>query len=140
MKYNLLSSAPFHRDTGIAIVRIVVGLFMIYHGWEVFDQQKMLGYAGWENFKKLPAPLLVVYFGKASELVAGLLLFAGFLTRLGCVILAASMLFIIFFIGHGQVWYDDQHPFLFVLLAMVFFFTGPGKWSVDGQLFSKAKK
>ncbi len=40
-----------------------------------------------------------------------------------------------FFVGHGKIWYEDQHPFLFVLLAFVFFFIGGGKWSVDYLLF-----
>jgi putative oxidoreductase len=40
-------------------------------------------------------------------------------------------------VGHGKVWYDDQNPFLFVLLGLIFIFTGPGNWSIDGLLFGK---
>jgi uncharacterized membrane protein YphA (DoxX/SURF4 family) len=47
------------------------------------------------------------------------------------------MLYITFVVGGGKIWYEDQYPFLFVLLAMVFFFTGPGKWSIDSSLFNK---
>jgi uncharacterized membrane protein YphA (DoxX/SURF4 family) len=43
-------------------------------------------------------------------------------------------------VGDGKIWYEDQHPFLFVLLAAVFFFTGPGKWSIDYLLFNKKQE
>jgi putative oxidoreductase len=50
--------------------------------------------------------------------------------------LAITMLTVTFGMGHGKVFTDDQHPFLFVLLALAFFFTGPGKWSMD-RIISK---
>jgi putative oxidoreductase len=47
------------------------------------------------------------------------------------------MAIICFGIGKGRVFMEDQHPFLFILLAFVFFFTGPGKWSLDYLLFER---
>ena len=73
---------------------------------------------------------------KAAELISGLLLFAGLFTRVASILLAATMLYVSLFVGHGKIWYEDQHPFLFVLLALVFFFYGPGKMSVDHLLFT----
>jgi uncharacterized membrane protein YphA (DoxX/SURF4 family) len=49
------------------------------------------------------------------------------------------MCYLVFFLGKGNIWYDDQHPFLFVLLALVFFFTGGGRISVENLLFKKHK-
>ena len=112
-------------------MRIIVGILMIYHGWEVFDKSKIAEYAAWDAFKKFSFPNAIVYFGKGAELIAGLLLAIGFLTRVACLILAGTMLYISFFVGNGIIWYNDQHPFLFVLLAAIFFFAGPGSWAVD---------
>ena len=53
-------------------------------------------------------------------------------------VMALTMAYIAFFVGHGKVWYEDQHPFLFVLLGMVFIFCGPGPWSID-RLRAKEK-
>jgi putative oxidoreductase len=131
---KFFSDSPILQQQGLAIIRVIVGLFMIYHGWEVFDKATMQGYAGWDQFKGMSSPSLMVYLGKGAELAAGLLLTAGCLTRLAALVLIATMLYISFFVGHGKVWYDDQHPFLFVLLGLVFIFTGPGSWSVDGLL------
>ncbi len=121
--------------TGLAIIRIITGLLMAYHGLEILESTKMQDYASWDSVKSLPFPAFWVYLGKGSELVGGILLAIGFMTRPAAILIAGTMLFITFKIGGGKFWYEAQHPFLFVLLALVFFFTGPGKWSVD-----KAKK
>lgn len=135
---KFLSASPIMEQQGLAIIRIITGLFMVYHGWEVFDSATMKGYAGWDQFKGLPSPALMVYLGKSAELVAGLLLAAGCLTRPAALVLILTMLYISFFAGHGKIWYDDQHPFLFVLLGCVFVFCGPGSWSID-RLLQKNK-
>ncbi|MVM32593.1 DoxX family membrane protein [Spirosoma sp. HMF4905] len=119
---------------GLTFIRIIVGLFLVYHGWEVFDAAKMKEYAAWDVFKQDFSPTFMVYLGKGSELLAGLLLTAGLFTRLACLLIMGTMLYITFFVGHGKFWYEDQHPFLFALLGLVFFFTGPGTWSVDALL------
>lgn len=131
---RFFSTASFNQESGIAVVRVITGLFLVYHGWEVFNSTKINEYAGWDSLKNTPAPLLLAYLGKGGELLIGMMLVLGLLTRLACLILAWIMAYIIFFIGHGKIWYDDQHPFLFVLLAVVFFVSGSGKWSLDARL------
>ncbi len=134
---KLFSPKPIMQDGGIAAIRIITGIFLLYHGLEVFDADKIKEYAAWDMFKISSHPVLMPYIGKTAELVAGCMLLLGLLTRIACVIIAGTMLYITFIIGHGKVWYDDQHPFLFVLLAAMFFFTGPGCLSIDGMLFNK---
>ena len=112
---------------------------MACHGWEVFDSPTMQGYAAWDQFKGMRSALLMVYLGKGAELVAGILLLTGLLTRVAAVILIVTMLYISFFVGNGKIWYEDQHPFLFVLLGFVFVFTGPGSWSADGLMTHQQK-
>ena len=138
VKY-FFSYSPLYQQAGISVIRIIVGLFMVYHGWEVFDSEIMKGYTAQEAFKRYSSSLPMIYMGKAAELISGLLLTFGFLTKVAATILMFTMLYIAFFVGNGKIWYEDQHPFLFVLLALVFFFTGPGKWSVDYLRFNKNK-
>ena len=131
------SSSSLWQPQGLSIIRIIVGLFLIYHGWEIFDASIMNEYIKRDVFKNISSPSAIVYMGKAAELVAGFLLFIGWLTRLASVVVMITFLYISVFVGNGKIWYEDQHPFLFVLLALVFFFTGPGKWSVDNLLSNK---
>jgi uncharacterized membrane protein YphA (DoxX/SURF4 family) len=137
MLKRFLSPSPLWQEAGLTLIRIIVGSFMVYHGSEVFDKQKMVDYAKWLNDLHFPSPLFMAYLGKGLELVAGIFFLLGFLTRLAIIPLAVTMLVISFGMGHGKIFMDDQHPFLFVLLFLVIFFTGPGKFSLDHLFFGK---
>ncbi len=136
--HSFFSTTPFYRESILAILRITIGLLLIYHGYEVFDATTMKGYLEWDDFKS-PLGAFLVYAGKGAEFVAGVLLTLGFLTRLGALICIGTLAYITFFVGHGKFWYEDQHPFMFVLFGVLFFFMGPGKWSLDGLLFPNKK-
>jgi putative oxidoreductase len=139
MANEFLSPAPLWANAGLTMIRITTGLLMAYHGWEVFDGIKIQEYASWEVVKKLLSPLFFVYTGKGVELVTGVCLAIGFFTRIASLFMAINMLFICFFIGQGKFYYEDQHPFIFALLAMVFFLMGPGALSLDRTFFTKQK-
>lgn len=136
---RFFSSSPIWQNGGLILIRWIMGAFLIWHGWEIFNTAKMNEYTGWDVFKPSSAKLLV-YAGKAAELAAGILFLLGLFTRIAALLTAGTMAYIAFFIGKGIIWNNDQHPFLFVLLAGVFFFTGPGKFSVDHYLFTKNKR
>ena len=138
LKENLFYS-PLRPQSALALIRIIVGLFLIFHGLEVFDYEKLKSYTTWDVFKEYSYPVLMVGLGKGSEFVTGIMLTIGLHTRIASVIIAITFLYITFFVGKGKFWYEDQHPFLFVLLAMVFFFIGPGKYSMDHLLFNKKR-
>lgn len=129
---RLLSSEPLSSAANaLSIIRIITGLLMAYHGLEVFNAQQIAEYANWEQIKSLPAPLFWAYLGKGSELVSGVLLAIGLFTRFASLLMISVMLFVLFVLGKGIFWYDDQHPFLFVLLGCIYFFNGTGKYSLD---------
>ena len=90
----------------------------------------------WDSFKG-PYAKLMVFGGKTTELMAGIFLLFGLLTRVGAILLMGALSYITFFVGHGRFWYEDQHPFMFVLFGLLFLFTGPGAWSIDALLFKK---
>jgi len=137
MSSVLLSSQPLWRDNGLAVLRIITGMLMTYHGAEIFDRTKMLPYMEWDVIKSLPAPEIMLYIGKGVEFLTGLCFVFGLFTRVAAIIMAVDMLFICFKVGGGKFYYQDQHPFLFAMIALVFFFTGPVKWSLDKRLFNK---
>lgn len=134
---RILSPDAWNLQQGLALIRIITGLLMVFHGWEVFNKDKMDEYAKWENFSSYASPAIMVYFGKSAELIAGVLLTVGLLTRVAAIILIITMLYICFKVGNGRFWYEDQHPFLFVLLGFVYLFAGGGKYSFDNIFFKK---
>ena len=136
---RVFSSQPLLFSSGLLITRIILGSFLIYHGWEFFDEEKMKEYQKWEAFTSSSGAFLV-YLGKGAELVGGFLFVLGFLTRIASLLTIGTMVYIAFMLGNGKIFTDDQHPVLFVLIALVFFFTGPGKYSLDHMIFDKNKR
>ena len=132
---RFFSPLPIWQNSGLALIRIIIGIFLIYHGGEIFSDAKMNEYLKWDMFKDSSTDKILVYVGKGSELISGILLVVGLFTRIACLILIGTLAYIAFFVGHGKIWYDDQYPFLFVLLGLIFFFTGPGSLSLDKLIF-----
>ena len=129
---KFLSPFPVWAEPGLAFVRIVVVIFMILHGIEIFDEKIMRSYLDW-----MSSPLYMIYVGKTAELIAGILLTIGLFTRVAALVLIGTMIYISFFVGKGRIWYEDQHPFMFVLIGLVFLFMGGGPFSVDQLIFKK---
>jgi len=134
----LFSPGPIYYKQGLVFIRIVVGLLMAYHGLEVFDRATMEPYFEWDVIKALPEPEFMVYLGKSLELVTGICFVLGLFTRIAALMMMGDMLFICFYVGSGRFYYQDQHPFLFAMIAFVFVFTGPVAWSLDEKLFGKS--
>lgn len=135
MLKRFFSAAPLWSSTGLAIIRIIAGLLMAYHGLEVFNRSIMEGYLTWDVFKSMPAPAFMIYLGKSLELTTGICFTIGLFTRLAAILMMVDMLSICFVVGGGKFYYQDQHPFLFAMIALVFFFTGPARWSLDARFF-----
>jgi putative oxidoreductase len=66
---KIFSSQPLVAyDTLTAIVRIVMGVFMIYHGWEVFSKEPIDTYTGWLTDMHFPQPRYWALLGKANRI------------------------------------------------------------------------
>ena len=135
---RFFSPLAMYPDEIVGIVRIVLGALLIFHGIEIFDPETMNGYLQWDMFKK-PSGKLLVYAGKTSEFIAGILFFFGILTRLSAFVVICTFSYVTFFVGKGRFWYEDQHPFMFLLFGILFLFIGPGKWSLDNVIFKRPK-
>ena len=124
-------------ENGYSLIRIFIGLTLIYHGQEVFNQKQMADYAKWLTDVNFFAPALMAYLGKGSEFVGGVFLTLGLFTRPACVVLILTFAGITFFLGHGKIFYEDQHPFMYVIFSLIFLFSGSGKVSLDSYLNAK---
>lgn len=138
---KFFSPFPVAQNYGIATVRIITGILLVWHGWETFDAEKMDMYTGWFVERQYSNPAAYAYAGKIAELLAGLGFVLGLFTRLASVAAIAAFIGVIFLLGDkGKIFQGDQHPFLFILLAFVFLFSGPGTLSLDNIFFRKNKR
>lgn len=133
---KIVTHLPYHPSIVLAAIRIMMGLFMLYHGLEFFDKPIMDEYGKWMVDLHFPFPSSIAYLGKASELLGGILIAIGLFTRIGSLLLVITMSIVTFGIGHGRILMEDQHPFLFVVFGFLFLFLGAGDFSLDKKLFS----
>ena len=137
---QFFSPTPIAQNYGIAIVRIITGISLVWHGWESVDAEKMNMYSTWFVERKYSNPQIWAYSGKIAELLAGIGFTLGLFTRLASVAVIAAFIGVIFILGDkGKIFQGDQHPFLFILLSIAFLFTGPGAMSLDGLFFKKRR-
>ena len=124
---------------GIALVRITTGILLIFHGLQVFETQDMTGFSDLLFNMSIPFPEAMAYTGKVVELVGGIFMIVGLFTRPIATLLFVTFLFITFVMGEGKIFTDNQHPFLFALISLMFLFTGAGRVSIDHILFMNSK-
>lgn len=134
LKRFLFANNPY--DLGLTIVRIFAGIIIIPFGMEMFDAEAMSGYTKWLTDIGLPLPGFMAYVGKVAELVGGIFLILGLLTRLASVFLMITMAVITFVMSSGSI---TDMTFLLLLLFAVYFFAGGGKYSVDALIAKKLK-
>ena len=121
-------------NNGLLIVRVLTSIMLIQHGKELVDSKKMHDLITFLADFKIPS--VFAYIAKVTECLGSILLFLGLFTRIIIPPLIIAMSVVIWTMNAGNI-FDGDLPFLYILLFLVFFFIGPGKWSLDYVLFDK---
>ena len=139
MVHFLLRGKPTYVNFGILVLRLALGISMVYHGYVKF----LSGAAGLYKVGAMLAPLGVSgYFevfgalSAFSELLGGILLALGLFTRLGSLLLA-GVLFTATILHIDAGFFAWDYPSQMGFAALAIFFMGGGRYSVDCSLFGK---
>ena len=136
---NANSQSPGAWYDGIALVRIMVGIMLIIRGWGLFENQELSNVSDLLFNMSIPFQEAMSFTTKLVELTGGILLILGLFTRLITAVLFLSFMFLTFVMGEGKVFAENQLSFLFAITALVFFFAGAGRLSIDYILFINRK-
>ena len=124
-------------DAGKLILRLTLGVFMLFHGYAKLTK----GISGIEaSVLKMGLPMWVAYGVYIGEVVAPLLVIAGFYARAGGVFIMINMIFAIalshstqlFDVGKTGGWALELQGF-FLLTALVVALIGPGRYSINNH-------
>ena len=124
-------------DLGLLVLRLWFGLEMaLMHGLPKL--QKLL--SADPQFADpldigVTASLGLAVFG---EFVCGLLIAAGFFTRLACIPYLITMLVAAFVVHAGDPWGKMAFPLAYAVAVIVLLITGPGRYSVDHAYFVRS--
>jgi putative oxidoreductase len=136
MTKRFFTSKPLW-ENGLFIIRLLTGMLIVKFGRELFDESIMKDLGGFlEKETPIPAPYAMAYAAKGIEFFGGIFLTAGLLTRWVTPPLMVTMGVIIWKMEGGNM-FNGGNASLFLLLFLLFFFVGPGKWSLDHLLFDR---
>jgi putative oxidoreductase len=123
---------PLNPDLGLLIVRVVLGIIMIYHGWPKLTDigGTIQGMAG----MGVPVPAVAAIFATLAEFVGGLLMLVGAFTDIAGLMFALDMLGAITFVhaknGFSVAEGGMEWPLLLAAAALGIAFAGPGRFAV----------
>ena len=126
------STQPISTDLGLLLLRIVLAVLMMTHGWSKFLHYTEKA-SSWPDPLGVSSPvsLLLTIF---AELICSCFLLLGLFTRPALIPLIFTMVVVVFVI-HGK---DDlttrEHALSFLVPYLALYLTGPGRFSVDGLL------
>lgn len=123
---------------GITALRVVVGMTFLMHGWQKLVEIGLPATAAFFGKLGVPAPELAAAMVTAFEIVGGIALLAGFLSRWVAMPLAIDMLAAIclfhlprgFFVGAGGV----ELALLLLVGLVALALNGSGALALDGLL------
>ncbi|WHO71327.1 DoxX family protein [Rhizobium sp. BT03] len=118
-----------YRPYGLAALRIITALLFIEHG-----TMKLFGFPASQMSGSLP-PLML--FAALLELVGGILILIGLLTRPVAFLLAGEMA-VAYFMAHAPSSFfpavnQGDAAILFCFVFLYLFFSGPGAFAVDNR-------
>jgi putative oxidoreductase len=125
---------------GLALVRIIVGVTFFMHGWMKLFTFGIPGVTGMLTGMGIPMPGLMAYVLTFAELLCGLALILGLLTRLAAIPLLIDMLVVVLHVKLGGGFFAPKGSELEILLAvgaLALVVGGGGAWSLDDIIWHR---
>ena len=131
-------------DLAMLIGRLFIGVCFMVHAFGklgLVGTGNMSGYIEWLDSMGLPFAPVQAYMAMLTELLGGLALAIGFMTRPACLLLAGTMI-VAARLGHKGDGYlitneppGAEYTINLAAICMVLFLIGPGSFSVDAIFF-----
>jgi len=135
-----MSNGSNQGSWGLTILRVVVGIAFLMHGWQKLFVLHFAGVAGFLGHLGIPLPMVTAVVLTLVEFLGGAALVLGLFTRWAAWLLAIDMLVAILLVHlKGGFFLPQGFEYALALLAanIALALTGPGAASVDGALAKK---
>lgn len=136
MLARLARSSPGSIDVGLLVLRAGFGLVLAFgHGWgKVSALGGFIEKVGAQGF---PLPALFGTAAALSELVGGILLAIGLVSRVAAGFVLVTMLTAAFYVHAADPFPRKELALAYAVAALTILISGPGGLSVDARLFGK---
>ena len=130
-------SSLLNEDIGKLILRVSISVLMLFHGYTklVHGVDKIAA-----GLVKSGLPELLAYGVYIGEVLLPVLIILGLFTRLAALGMGITMVFAIYLVFWEKLFLLTKNgapvielPLLYLILSIVIFFIGAGKYSFDGK-------
>lgn len=128
-------------DTGLLIIRIVVGLLFVGHGAQklfgMFGGYGPKGTGGWMESVGIKPGVAMAVIAGLMELIGGALFAVGLLTPVAAVLIALAMIGAIKVHAPNGIWSTAngyEYPLVMLAIAIGVALAGAGAYSLDSAL------
>lgn len=126
---KLLSRNPISLDVGLLILRLVMGISLITHGWPKF-QKVIQGDFQFADPVGL-GPEISLVLSAFAEFICSLFVILGLGTRLATIPVIINMSVALLIVHASDDFGTKEKALLFLGGFLTLFFTGPGKFAAD---------
>lgn len=126
-------------DVTLLLLRLWLGLnFAIAHGWGKVSNLETFVPKVEESFAAFPLPAAMAYFAAFGELLGGILIALGLLTRAASLALMGIMIGAAFVVHASDPWSRKEFALTYAVICLVLALRGAGQFSIDRLLFKKS--
>ncbi len=137
-----LSGLAKGEDAAFALLRLYLGGFLIWGVWDnIVSTARMAEFQAFLTSLNCPLPALAAPVSVWAQLLIGVLLIPGLLTRWAGLLLAANFAVAVWLLSGLEapaeaVVRELFGPMMCILAGLVLATHGPGRWSADARLFA----
>jgi putative oxidoreductase len=132
MQKLLFSTTEIAKDLALALLRIGAALMLLTHGWAKISD--FTGYLAKFSDPIGLGPAISLQLAIFAEFFCAILVAIGFLTRLSLIPMIITMLVAALIAHADDPFSSKEKSLLFLLVFIVLFLLGPGKYSLDAQI------
>lgn len=128
--FKTTPESSLFNETSLLALRVIAGLFMAsLHGLgKVPPSEKLIGGVTGLGF---PMPVVFAWAAGLAELLGGIFLAVGFMTRPAALFMAFTMAVAAFGVHMADPWDVKELSLLYFGISLIFVTRGSGKFSID---------
>jgi putative oxidoreductase len=126
-----------NQSWGITVLRVVVGIVYLAHGWQKLFGMGFHGVAGFFGSAGIPLPFVAAVIVTLVEFLGGIALIIGLFTRWAAALNGFDMIVAILLVHLKNGFMKPggfEHPLTLLAACIALVWLGPGAASVDGAL------